>query len=169
MPGPDKNEIRDRVRRRALALLARREHTILELEQKLDRRLDVADGVVPSVVQELADRNLVSNERYADAFVRDAVRMKPRSARRLERELLERGVSSRVARAAVQAVFDDLDVDDGRLAAAVADAYHARVADAPPATQWRRISGHLQRRGFANALIYDTCAALVPEPASEVE
>ena len=167
MPEPDEKQVRDHVQRRALALLARREHTIRELEQKLTRRLDAEPGVVRSVVQALADRDLVSDERYATAFARDAVRMKPRSAGRLERELAERGVPERVAGAAVRSVFDDLEVDDARLAARAADAYHPRVAAAPVATRWRRLAAHLQRRGFANSLIYDICAARLPETAAD--
>ena len=66
-------EARDRVKARALRLLARREHGVRELGEKLLRKPGTDPEDVREVVQELADRELVSDRRYAEAFARDEV------------------------------------------------------------------------------------------------
>ena len=56
-------------------LLARREHSVKELGEKLSRRPGADSDTVREVVQELAAKGLVSDERYAEAWARDAVRL----------------------------------------------------------------------------------------------
>lgn len=74
----------------ALRLLARRDHSLLELRNKLlARHFD--EVLVTTVLAELAERNLLSEQRFAEAFVRG------RFARgygpvRIRAELRERGV-----------------------------------------------------------------------------
>lgn len=155
---------RDRVKSRALKLLARREHAVKELGEKLLRKADTDPEDVRAVVQELADRDLVSDRRYAEAIARDAVRLKPRARRLLVGELVEKGVAAPVAGRAVDAVFAEEETDDDALAGRVAESYLPRLEGRPADARWRRLAGHLQRRGFANERIYEVCAALLPEP-----
>ncbi len=157
-------EARERVRRRALRLLSRREHTVRELGEKLRAKDEAEEGVVRAVVEELARKDLVSDERYARAFALDAVRMKPRARRRIVSELVERGIPAATASRAVDRAFAEEDVDDAALARRLAEAYLPRVADATDETRWRRIATYLQRRGFDNTLIYDVCRDILPEP-----
>lgn len=155
---------RDRVRERALGLLARREHSVKELGEKLRRRGDADEAVIRAVVEELAARNLVSDDRYAAAFASDAVRLKPRARHRLVGELVERGVPALPAARAVDGALANEGLDDPALARRAAGAYRKRVASQPAERQWRRLAAHLQRRGFDNALIYDVCREILPEP-----
>lgn len=157
-------EARDRVRKRALGLLSRREHTVRELGEKLRAKGEAEDAVVRAVIEELARKDLVSDERYARAFALDAVRMKPRARRRIVSELVERGVPAATAARAVEGAFEEEEVDDPTLARRLAEAYLPRVADASDETRWRRIATYLQRRGFDNTLIYDVCREILPEP-----
>lgn len=156
-------EARERVRKRALGLLSRREHTVRELGEKL-RAKEEAEDVVRAVVEDLARKDLVSDARYARAFALDAVRMKPRARRRIVSELVERGVPAATAGQTVDAAFDEEEVDDPVLARRLAEAYLPRVADASDETRWRRVATYLQRRGFDNTLIYDVCRGILPEP-----
>lgn len=163
------------VEARALRLLARREHSVRELETKLRARAGAtaedAEGpdIVRAVITDLAVRGLVSDARFASAWARDAVRLKPRSARQLVRELVQRGVPPSAAAAAVEAVFAEEGVDDAALAQGVAEAWRARRRSLPPAVAWRRLGARLQRRGFHNALIYDVCAAVLPPAGPDEE
>lgn len=157
-------EAREKVKARALDLLARREHSVKELGEKLGRRMEVEPEVVREVVEELADKGLVSDERYAEAWARDAVRLKPRAERKVVSELVEKGVPARVAARAVAGAFADEDVDDRALATRLAEAYRSRIEAESGETQWRRLAGYLQRRGFDNALIYDVCEEMLPDP-----
>lgn len=159
-------EARDRVRKRALGLLARREHTVRELGEKLTSSGDAEEDVVRAVVEELARKDLVSDARYARAYALDAVRMKPRARRRIVSELVDRGVPAANAAAAVDAAFVEEEVDDTALAQRLAEAYLPRVADQDDETRWRRVATYLQRRGFDNTLIYDICRETLPEPGA---
>jgi len=166
--GPRQGEPRspqalDAVRERALRLLARREHGVKELGDKLMRRAGTHPEDVRKVVQQLADRELVSDSRYAEAFARDAVRLKPRARRLLVGELVARGVPAPLAGRSVDAVFAEEEVDDAALARRLAEAYLPRIAGRSDAARWRRLAGYLQRRGYDNERIYEVCSALLPE------
>jgi regulatory protein len=155
---------RERVRKRALRLLARREHTVRELGEKLASRGEAEEEVVRAVVEELARKDLVSDARYARAYALDAVRMKPRARRRIVSELVDRGVPAANAAQAVDAAFVEEEVDDPILAHRLVEAYLPRVADQDDESRWRRVATYLQRRGFDNTLIYDVCRETLPEP-----
>lgn len=164
---PDDSKMREQVRHRALRLLARREHGVEELVGKLTERIEAEESIVRAVVTELEDRDLVSDERFADAHVRDALRLRPKAKRLLVRELGDRGVSVTTAARIVDAVFEEEEVDDESIAFRVARAYVPRLSGAAREAAWRRLSGHMQRRGFANELIYEVCAAVVPGSETE--
>lgn len=60
------------VRNRAVALLARREHTRVELRRKLQQRALPAE-LIEQALNELAAENLLSETRYAEALVHSRV------------------------------------------------------------------------------------------------
>ncbi|HUP18327.1 MAG TPA: regulatory protein RecX [Gemmatimonadota bacterium] len=155
---------RDAVKAKALDLLARREHSVKELGEKLARRPGADPATVREVVQELAARELVSDARYAAAWARDAVRLDPRAERLVVTELVEKGVPAALAAAAVRGAFEEEDADDRSLARGLAERRMSRLDGLDDAARWRRLAGYLQRRGFANELIYDVCAEILPEP-----
>ena len=57
------------IRRAAMNLLSRREHSLDELRQKLQRRFDNA-AMLENQLQRLADENLQSDARFAESFAR---------------------------------------------------------------------------------------------------
>ena len=57
------------IRRAAMNLLARREHSLGELRQKLRRRFE-GEAMLETELQKLVDENLQSDDRYAESFVR---------------------------------------------------------------------------------------------------
>lgn len=73
-------------------LLARREHSRLELERKLGARSFDA-GLVADVLDELAAENLQSDERFAGSFVESRV-ARGQGPLRIRRELAERGIAT---------------------------------------------------------------------------
>ena len=75
----------------ALRLLARREHSALELRHKLASR-NVDDAVIDSLVAELAARGLLSDLRFADAYARGRYE-RGFGPVRIRAELQERGVA----------------------------------------------------------------------------
>ncbi|MEQ8514126.1 MAG: regulatory protein RecX [Chromatocurvus sp.] len=82
------------VRRSAMDLLARREHSVFELERKLLRRYP--RDLIQTAVARLADEGLQSDERFAESYLRQRVG-RGYGPLRIQRELQERGVDDVLA------------------------------------------------------------------------
>jgi regulatory protein len=87
--GPE-SELR-KAREAALNYLARREHSCRELETKLLRR-GIGAEAASTVVEQLGSENLVSDERYVEAYVRSRV-ARLFGPLRIRAELRKRGVA----------------------------------------------------------------------------
>ncbi len=133
--------------KRAVALLARREHSRAELARKLMRRLDEGQdhADVDAVLDELQRRDLLSEERFASSVVR------ARAARygdaRLKQDLKSRGAAPDAAAAALDAVRGS-ELERAR-------AVWARRFGGPPASLQERSRQvrFLEARGFSAAVI----------------
>ncbi|WP_304640547.1 regulatory protein RecX [Pseudomonas sp.] len=79
------------VRRAAMDLLARREHTRSELQRKLRQR-GAAGSVIEDELQRLEEEGLLSHERFCEAYVH-ARCQRGYGPQRLREELRQRGVS----------------------------------------------------------------------------
>ena len=136
----------DSLRGRAFALLARREHSRAELEERL--RATGADvGQIALVLQELEDRNLQSDSRFAEAFVRSRV-LRGQGPRVIAAELRLRGVDPALAVAALEAADTDWR-------ASATELRRRRFGEAPPADARERARQmrFLQYRGFSGEQI----------------
>lgn len=91
------------VRQTALNLLARREHSVLELRQKLLQR-GFPKGLIESVLERLSAEDLLSETRFAETYAHNRVD-KGYGPLRIQQELRERGISD----AAVSTILSDLD------------------------------------------------------------
>jgi regulatory protein len=136
-----------RLLQRAVAALARREHSRAELARKLVRWLEAGQSPadIHAVLDELQRRKLLSEERYAASVVR------ARAARygdaRVAQDLRTRGVPPDVARAALAALqgseFERAQAQWAR-----------RFKTLPTKLEERaRQSRFLQARGFSSAVI----------------
>ncbi len=88
------------IRWRAIELLARREHSVLELRQKLSKRFPDALNLLDDLLGELQAEGLQSNLRFSEAYTR------MRHGRgcgpvRISIELIQRGVAADMAKACV--------------------------------------------------------------------
>ncbi len=130
---------------RALGLLARREHSARELGAKLGARgFGVAE--VERTLAQLAAEGALSNRRYAESLARERL-AQGYGPRRIEAELVARGVVDEDIRAALGALAADWE--------AVATAALARRCGAAltePAGRAKR-AAFLLRRGFDPATV----------------
>ena len=78
----------------AVKLLARREHSVLEIQRKLQQRDFPAEEIALALV-ELVQGDWLSDERYAEAYVRSR-RLKGFGPVRIAMELSERGVDEQL-------------------------------------------------------------------------
>jgi len=93
-----KKELRA-VRISAMNILAGREHSIIELRQKLKKKFSKNDDIVhldeliEIVLQQLLDDNLLNEARFTECFIRSRIN-KGSGPVRIRHELMERGISS---------------------------------------------------------------------------
>lgn len=93
------------IRRAAMNLLARREHSLGELRQKLRRQFD-DETMLEAQLQKLADERLQSDDRYAESFARLRA-LRGYGPARVRQEMRAKSISdTAVARALAAAVPD---------------------------------------------------------------
>jgi regulatory protein len=134
-------------------LLARREHSRAELRTKLLARAFDAEEV-DAVISRLSEEGLVSDERFAEAFLSSRVR-KGQGPSRIRLELERRGVAGDFITTCLQK--GDVDWDALARSVRVKKFGAARIADY---SEWARQAKFLQYRGFTSDQIN---AVLGPE------
>ena len=145
-----------RARDGALNLLSHRARSRVELRRRLASR-DFSPAVIDGTLRWLEERGYVDDDAFADAFVRDRLRLRPRGRVGLLTELRRKGVDERTAAASVDRVLEAEGVDEVALAVEAAAAWARKNAttvrkagrsreDRQRAR--RRLYGHLARRGF---------------------
>jgi len=136
---------------RAIALLARREHSRAELARKLTRRLDEGQdrADVDAVLDELQRRRLLSDERFAESLVRTRA---PRYGEaRLKLDLKSRGVPDPIAAESLRSLRAGGGGSELERARAV---WSRRFGSAPQSLPERaRQARFLQSRGFSAEVI----------------
>ena len=90
---------------RAIRLLAVREHTEKEIRQKLSAKGYSAEEIDSAVSKLIAERSL-SEERFADSYIRSRLRKSPEGKSILRMRLKEKGTPSDVADSALSAAWE---------------------------------------------------------------
>lgn len=144
-------DLRWKARDAALNLLSFRSRTAAELRDRL-RRKEYAPEVVDACVADLVERGLVDDSSFAESFVRDRVRLRPRGSRRLVQELRAKGVDSDTAHAAIGEVMEREETTELELAREAAARWPRRAGEDPQRAR-RRLFGFLSRRGFGGEVV----------------
>src|SRR4051812_36364027 len=95
----------------ALSLLAVRARARGELEQRL-RRKGFDEPAIAYAIDEAARIGLIDDAAFAEMWIRDRLRLRPRGANALVAELVRKRVAGDVARAAVARVVETEGVDE---------------------------------------------------------
>ena len=133
----------------AMDLISRREHSKKELFTKLCRRFDLE--AVENAVERLCEFGLVDDERFAELYAKELYERKNMGDRRIIYELSSRGISSEIAKNAVEALHNDSDVDETeeniqRIVDIIEKKYYNITNDEK---QRRRAWNALQRLGYS--------------------
>ena len=123
-------------------LLARREHSVRELRQKLRRRF-ADEALVEAELVRLGEENLQSDERFAESFARQRAARGYRP-QRVRQEMREKGLSD----ADIARAFEFAEIDWYQLAESV---YHKKFRQAPQVDlkEKARRQRFMQYRGFS--------------------
>jgi regulatory protein len=133
----DEKRARQQIRAKAMDLLARREYSLQELQQRLLQR-DFAPQRVESILAQLVAEGLLSDERFAESFIVSRKR-RGQGPVRIRAELRERGISEALIEAW-------LDMRDPEWKAVLRDVHDKRFAGELPAT----ISERARQQRFYN-------------------
>lgn len=135
----------------ALALLSRRELSSAQLRERLARRgFDGAD--IEAALARLTREGALDDRRVALAAARQQAAVRGRGRRRVLRELQRLGIDSATARAAVDAVFADLD-ESALLDRAIARRLRGDAVRTMDATTRARLVRALAAQGFDSAQV----------------
>ena len=96
------------IRRAAMNLLARREHSLGELRQKLLRQFD-DEALVESQLQQLAAEKLQSDDRYAGSFARMRA-LRGYGPARVRQEMREKSIADAAMTLALETAVPDWSV-----------------------------------------------------------
>lgn len=160
-----------RAREAALSLLAHRARARVELRRRLARK-EFAEPVIDEVMAWLEERGYIDDRAFAEAFVRDRLRLRPRGRMGLRQELRRKGLDDAVSDAAIDAVMDAGDVSERDLARDAAAAWARKNRSAVRAARGsgeerlkvrRRLYGHLARRGFTSEAVRNAIADLLDD------
>ena len=129
------------IRRRALNLLARREHARAELERKLAAKGNPLD-IIRKVLDRIQSQGLLSEERFAERYAASR-KERGHGPMRILDELRERGIEDDPAEKAV-----NLRAKDWFELAALARRRHFGEERPDNYPEWARQARFLERRGF---------------------
>jgi regulatory protein len=132
------------LRERALRYLAQRDHSRQELVRKLAAH--GSDEEAAEILHSLEDLGLLSDNRYAESFVR--AKAERFGTGRLRHELARRGVAQEIIAETLAGTGTGDEL--GRARAVWARKFHAPPADS---REWARQARFLQTRGFATDII----------------
>ena len=146
---------------RAVHYLSYRPRTCVEVRRYLGRHgLTIhAD----SAIERCVELGYLDDAGYAQAFVRERIRLKPRGRPRLISELAARGVERQIAEQAVNAALAEEEVTEADLLRDVALRRVRALRDLDPPVARRRLASFLDRRGFRSGAIRDLVRELLPD------
>ena len=137
----------------AVRALARRDHSVAELERKLHDK-GFSAGVVAELIVRLGKSGYLDDRRFAERWAESAVRNGRGYGPRLRQELARRGVSREII-ADVLACIAASHGEEETLAALVTRRFAGFDPESASDRDKRRVVAYLQRRGFSTAAIFD--------------
>ncbi|MEC9308669.1 MAG: regulatory protein RecX [Chloroflexota bacterium] len=138
----------------AVRLLAYRSRTEAEIRRRLSNRY--SDKAIDTVVQKLLKQNLLDDVKFAAEWRDSRIKHKPRSKNMIRQELYRLGVSDTNSTDALT------DVDDQEMAYQAGQRLADRLVSRNTTKEdfKRKLTGHLQRRGFNYQVISTTMKRL---------
>lgn len=144
--------------KRCMDYLAYRPRSTSEIEQRL-RELQVPETIAARVIDRLNELGYMDDERFALQWASSRHRSKGFGPRRLEMELMRKGISNELARKAVEEACPEEAVEE-QLRIQVGKALHRYRHEVDDQKKTQKIIGFLARRGFEIGAIRDALRGL---------
>lgn len=137
----------ERAYQRTLVLLAHRARSTAEVRRYLERQ-EVTPEAVAILTDRLTSHGYLDDLQFAQAWVRDRERFKPRSPAALRSELREKGVPDEIIAQALN------EIDQDASAYRAGEAYARRLQSLDERSFRQKLGNHLLRRGFAHGVVW---------------
>ncbi|MFY9262469.1 MAG: regulatory protein RecX [Actinomycetaceae bacterium] len=121
------------------------ERSVAQLRQSLNRNL-VPGNIAEETLTDFIDAGLVSDERYAGMYVRNAMSQKAKSRRAIRAELQRKGIEADIAEQALAQITEE---DETSAAIDFACRRAGSMSGLERQVAYRRLYGALARRGFS--------------------
>ena len=139
--------------KKALDYISYKPRTTRETEKKLlDEGYD--ETLVSETIHALTENGLLNDEQYAEQWVEERQRLKPRSSRMLGFELRRKGIPEELIQTALE------DVDDFQAALDIAEQRAARYSGLPAFEFRAKLGNYLAGKGFDYDVIREVTAAV---------
>jgi len=138
---------------KSIELLARREHSVVELKQKLKTR-EYSEEKIQQALEQLVRDGLVCDERFTEAYVRHRT-MRGFGPNKIATELNSKGVSGLL-------IEEYLDASSPHWLDLALNAYVKKFGEGAPTTyaEWTKRARFLQGRGFSSSIIQNVCPSI---------
>jgi regulatory protein len=131
----------------ALNLLAARGYSVRNLRRKLDQKGFPTDEASETIAR-LKERGYLDDEKFAQEFARQRLVTGGASIRRVEQDLVKRGISPTVAKIATASIVQEEGVEFGESIERLARKKAASLGGLDDGTRRRRVFGFLARKGY---------------------
>ena len=131
----------------ALNLLAARGYSVRNLRRKLDQK-GFGPQEATDTIARLQDRGYLDDEKFAQEFARQRLVAGGASVRRVEQDLVKRGISPAVAKIATASIVQEEGVVFSESIERLARKKAASLGGLDDATRRRRVFGFLARKGY---------------------
>ncbi len=151
-------ELRQKLLTRAGRLLSERSYTCGEMRSKLTKLAEPSEA--DEIIDHLVGLNLLNDVDYAYNFAFGRIRQQGWGPLRVRQSLRRRQIADQVIEAAIERVLQDTG-DETLLREYVHR--HCRKTGLPKDRKGiHKLIAHLQRRGFADAVIYSSLRLMIP-------
>jgi regulatory protein len=140
----------------ALRFLSYRPRSRSEVARRLAKH-GFSEPAIEAAIDRLIRSRLLDDRAFAEYWIGNRERFKPRGRYALRHELRQKGVPSEI----VDALLEEVDEADGAYRAALQRLDRWRRLDS--GTLYRKISAYLQRRGFGYAVIQQVWERILAE------
>lgn len=142
----------EKARKAAFGLLARRARTVREMEEQLGR-LGFEGGIIKEIIAELARLGYLDDRLFARQYARARACDHLWGNRRIEAELLKKGIDRATIRETLSEVRRDFPEEEGLVSYLRGWRRRASPGDGP--RERRRVAARLLARGFPAGLVYE--------------
>ncbi len=150
------------IKKKALDLLARREHSRQELREKLLRR-EFNISEIEEVLEKLESENYLNDSRFAEEWIRSRKKNKPRGKNLIKAELLDKGVEREIVEARLAENISRSE--ERKMARELAEKWLRKKSSQDYETREKKykLTGYLSRKGFSREISRNLVEELIAE------